>query len=66
MIRFVWCVLLTLATVLFLYKAEIDYRGHGYTASQRASLDEIVKNNTPLSVADIGFDAEQFMDDVHE
>ena len=44
-----------------------EYKAHaihpvGYSAEYRARMDELVANNTPLSVADIGIDAEQFME----
>lgn len=30
----------------------------GYSAEYRARLDEIVQNETPLSIADLGYEAE--------
>ena len=52
---FMWC--LNITTVLFGvaygYQA-IQPKEKGYSAEYRARLDEIVKNVTPLSVADLG------------
>jgi len=41
-------------------------KDHGSTAEYRARLDEIIAQENPLSVADIGIDAELFMENVHE
>ncbi len=36
----------------------------GYPPSQRAQMDALIKQEVPLSVADLGIDAELFMEEI--
>lgn len=58
----IYCVLLSLAVGSFIwneYKTNAVYVG--YTKETRARMDDLIANLTPLSVADLGVDAENFM-----
>lgn len=51
--------LLVIGIGVFMY--QVYPREEGYSLETRARMDELVANVTPLSVADLGIDAEEFM-----